>query len=122
MKRWRWVCVLPAPNGHSARGIAPLILWRMELANSKGSNDRKDATRNMGHPDAQSVGNRDQQSQQSGAMGEPGQGVGSNSTTSVGSSGNYGSGGQQGQRDTGGKQQDQGARSEKKGQDSDQRK
>ena len=86
------------------------------MANSKGSDDRNQA-------DKQGSGNRDQQSQQSGAMGQPGQGVGSNSTTSVGSSGNYGSGGQQAQRDTSGKQpQDQDARSDKKGQSSDQRK
>jgi hypothetical protein len=78
-------------------------LLETKMANSKGSDDRNQA-------DKQTGGNRDQQSQ-SGAIGEPGQGAGSNSTTSVGSSGNYGSGGQQGQRDTGGKQQQEGENS-----------
>jgi hypothetical protein len=91
------------------------------MANNKGSDDRTNAARNTVQPDKQSGVNRDRHSQQSGAVGESGQGAGSNSTSSVGSSGNYGSTGQQGQRDTGGKQQDQDARSEK-GQGYDQRK
>ena len=69
----------------------------------------------------QASGNRDQQTRQSGAMGQPAQGGGSSSATSVGSSGNYGSGGQQGQRDAGGRDQEaQTGRAGQQGQGSDQ--
>ena len=69
----------------------------------------------------QASGNRDQQTRQSGAMGQPAQGGGSSSATSVGSSGNYGSGGQQGQRDAGSRDQEaQTGRAGQQGQGSDQ--